>query len=172
MNPAFSETAVDSLPTQLGKMAALLAGPHYPASDRAALKRHAPGQPPPLAFYRLWLRHLDRELPSDSQAPAWALLAWGLAWSGGSHQPARALGCALAQAGFSESRLERLLAAPEDVRQELFPSMVRFMAAKGEAFDWVQAARLLLTRDADRLEAIHRRIATDFYRQLQRQGKE
>jgi CRISPR system Cascade subunit CasB len=175
-----TETAVpqqqdtrDALSATVAKVAALMASSHYPSGDRAALKRHAPGKPPPLAFYRLWLRHLGEELPAEQQTGAWALLAWGLALAtAGSHQPRRALGTALAEAGFSESRLERLLAAGADTRPELFAALARFMASKGERFDWTEAARLLLTEDDDKREAVHRRIASSFYRQLHLQAKE
>lgn len=161
-------TATDAdLSTRIGRLAAAVAMPHYSNSDRAALKRHAPGQPPPLAFYRLWLRHLGAELPVEGQTSAWALLASGLAqMGGGAHRVGRGLGRALAESNYSEARLERLLAADDDSRERLFASLVRFLAAKGEGFDWLDAGRLLLTRDPGAREALHRHIATDFYRHL------
>lgn len=165
--------AEDDLAAHIGRLAGLLGSAHYPGADRAALKRHAPGQPPPLAFYRLWLRHLGTELPPDGQTAAWALLVWGLALAGaGAHRPGRGLGRMLAESGYAETRLERLLAADDDARERLFASLVRFLAAKGEGFDWLHAARLLLTRDADARESLHRRIAADYYRHLPRQEKE
>lgn len=161
------------LPVLIGRLAAQLATPLYPGADRASLKRHAVGQPPPLAFYRLWLRHLGTELPTERQTPAWALLAWGLALMGaGAHRPGHGLGRALAETGYAEARLERLLAADNDTRERLFTSLVRFLAAKGESFDWLDAGRLLLTRDSDVREALNRRIATDYYRHLPRQDKD
>jgi CRISPR system Cascade subunit CasB len=121
----------------------------------------------PLAFYRLWLRHLGSELPPEPQTEAWMTIAWGLATCGqDSHDPQRPLGRALAEAGYSEGRLERLLSAPEDVRVDLFMSAVRFLAAKGERFDWQDAAQFLLTRDVEKREVLHRRIAAAFYRYL------
>lgn len=172
MNTAAAVHTTDSLAARIGKLAHVLAAEHFPNADRAALKRHATGQPPPLAFYRLWLRYLNDELPSENQTQAWALIAWGLALMGrNAHRPDRPLGRTLAEAGYSEARLERLLQAPDDVRFELFTSAVRFMAAKGEGFDWCDAARLLLTTDAEKREQIHRRIAADFYRH-QRTDKE
>jgi CRISPR system Cascade subunit CasB len=155
-------------------MAAVLAAEHYPGGDRAALKRHAPGQPPPLAFHRLWLRYLNTELPHEAATPGWALLAWGLANCGpASHRPGRPLGQCLAESGYAESRLERLLAASDDdMRLALAASLVRFVAAKGDAFDWAQLAQLLLTRDDEARERLHRRIATDYYRHLPRTDKE
>lgn len=164
----------DGLAAAVGRLSAVLASEHYPAGDRAALKRHAPGQPPPLAFYRLWLRHLHDELPPEPATQAWALLAWGLAFSGRqAHRPDRPLGRALAESAFAEARLERLLAAPDgEVRHSLAEAAVRFLGAKGEAFDWAQLAQLLLTRDDQARERLHRRIATDYYRHLPRTDKE
>lgn len=168
-----SSTSVESLSTLVGRMAGILANPRFPASDRAALKRHASGLPPPLAFFRLWLRHLEVDLPSESQSPAWALLAWGLAMAGrGAHRPERPLGRALAESGYSEARLERLLAADADSLEPLFESMVRFLAAKGEVFDWADAAFLLLVRESDKRQSTHRRIAAAYYRHLPRTDKE
>ena len=161
------------LPALIGRLAAQLATSHYPNADRASLKRYAVGQPPPLAFYRLWLRHLGTELPVERQTSAWTLLAWGLALMGaGAHRPGRGLGRALAETGYAEARLERLLTADDDTRQRLFASLVRFLAAKGESFDWLDAGRLLLTRNFDAHEALNRRIATDYYRHLPRQDKD
>lgn len=164
----------EDLASRVNRLAAVLAAEHYPSGDRAALRRHAPGQPPPLAFHRLWLRHLHTELPHEAATGAWALLAWGLASSGpAAHRRGRPLGQCMAECGYSEARLERLLAAADDdMRLALAASLLRFVAAKGDAFDWVQLAQLLLTRDDEARERLHRRIATDYYRHLPRTDKE
>lgn len=164
----------ENLAGRINRLASLIGAEHYPGGDRAALKRYAPGQPVPLAFYRLWLRHLATEPPQESTTQAWMLLAWGLACSGpASHRRGRSLGQCLAECGYSEARLERLLAAPDDdMRIALAASLVRFVAAKGDAFDWVQLAQLVLTYDEDARERLHRRIATDYYRHLPRVDKE
>lgn len=185
-SPASSTTPEDQTPDansgeagrglsrQIGHMAAVIAGKGYPAGDRAALKRHAPGQQPPLAFYRLWLRHLSTELPREEQTQAWATISWGLALCGpAAHRPGHGLGRALAETGCAELRLERLLAArDDDSRIRLFAALVRLLASKGAGFDWLHAARLLLTTDEDRREQIHRIIAADYYRHLPRHDKE
>lgn len=165
----FDDAAPQSaLVSLMNKLAGILGATHYPNADRAALKRWAPGQPIPLAFYRLWLRHAGDDLPPESQTQEWMTLVWGLAASGdGYHDRKRPLGQALAESKFSEGRLERLLSAPDEIRGELFMSVVRFLAAKGERFDWAEAARFMLTRDANKREAVHRRIAQAFYRHLE-----
>lgn len=129
------------------------------------LKRWAPGQPIPLAFYRLWLRFVSDGLPDPETTPAWMLVAWGVSLMGSrSNQPERAFGRALAEAGVTYSRVERLLDAPHDVLPDLLTSVVRQMSAAKEGFDWSEAAELLLARKTAARESIRRRIAVAYYR--------
>jgi CRISPR system Cascade subunit CasB len=154
-----------SLGARVAQMAAIIGAEHYPNGERAALRRWSPEQPIPLAFYRLWLRHLGDDLPPEFQTPAWMTIAWGLATLGKEgHDPRRPLGQALAESQFSEGRLEQLLSAPEDVRPDLFMSAVRFLAAKGERFDWRDGAAFLLTQDNEQHQRLNHRIAAAFYR--------
>jgi CRISPR system Cascade subunit CasB len=154
-----------SLGARVAQMAAIIGAEHYPNGERAALRRWSPEQPIPLAFYRLWLRHLGDDLPPEFQTPAWMTIAWGLATLGKEgHDPRRPLGQALAESKFSEGRLEQLLSAPEDIRPDLFMSAVRFLAAKGERFDWRDGAAFLLTQDNEQRQRLNHRIAAAFYR--------
>ncbi len=160
-----SPAQADSLAAQVARLAGVIGSPHYPSGDRAALRRWAPGQPLPLPFYRLWLRHLDTELPPSTQLEGWMALTWAIATLGAdAHAPKRPLGQALAESKFAEGRLERLLSAPDDVRLELFMSAIRFLAAKGERVDLTEVARFVLTHDADKRELLHRQIAAAYYR--------
>lgn len=169
MTTELAPSRTSSLAFEISRLSGVLADERYPSGDRAALRRWAPSQPVPLAFYRLWLRHLGRDLPPEHQTEAWMVLAWGLATTGpGSHDQQRSLGRALAESQFSEGRLERLLAAPDDLRLELFMNTVRFLAAKGERLNWAEAAQFLLTQDAAKREALQRRMASDYYRYLPR----
>lgn len=170
---AQSPAGYANLATLITRMAGTIGSQHYPTGDRAMLRRWAPGQPIPLAFYRLWLCRLENELPPEAQTAGWMALAWGLAQMGvGSHIPKRPWGRALAEAGFSEHRLERLLAAPEDVRIDLFMDAIRILASRHESFDWVEAARFLLTTDPDKREGVQRRLAQAFYRYQPQKAKE
>jgi CRISPR system Cascade subunit CasB len=154
-----------SLGARVAQMAAIIGAEHYPNGERAALRRWSPEQPIPLAFYRLWLRHLGDDLPPEFQTPAWMTIAWGLATLGKEgHDPRRPLGQALAESQFSEGRIEQLLSAPEDVRLDLFMKAVRFLAAKGERFDWRDGAAFLLTLDNEQRQRLNHRIAAAFYR--------
>lgn len=165
--PVSTAAAEPTLGSSISRLAGVIGSQRYPAGDRAALRRWAPGQPLPLAFYRLWLRHLGTESPPESQAEVWMTLAWGLATMGPSaHEPRRSFGLALAKAGFSEGRLERLLSAPDDVRKELFMDAVRILGARHERFNWLDGALFLLAADSDKRESVHRRIAHAYYRHL------
>lgn len=156
-----------SLAATVARLAGVIGAPHYPAGDRAALKRWAPGQPVPLAFYRLWLRHVGEDLPAEAQTADWLTVTWGMATMGAdAHRPGRPFGQALAEANYAEARLERLLAAPDDLRKELFMSAVRFLAAKNDPFDWGDAAVFLLASEAQARERIHRRLAQAYFRHL------
>lgn len=166
-----TELADDALPSRIARLAGVITSDHFPNAERAVLKRWAPGQPPPLTFYRIWLRSIGEELPGSVQTHAWMLLLWGLALGVG-HQRGRTLGRVLAESRYAEARLERLLSAPPDVLPDLFASLVRFLAAKGESVDWLDAAGLLLTHDIHKREAVHRRIASDYFRHLPRTDKE
>jgi CRISPR system Cascade subunit CasB len=157
----------DSLWGKIARLAGVLSGEHFPTGDRAALKRMAPDQPPPLAFYRLAFR----ELPEgwEYRRSAWQTLVAGMALRSGRdnpHNQKRPLGQTLAQLSYSEARLERLLAAEGDTLHTLLLRAARFLAAKNESVDWTDCARLLLTAD-DRHEQIRRKIAADYYRNLE-----
>jgi len=157
------------LSQSVAHLARVLALPHYPNGDRAALKRWAPGIALPLAYYRLWLQHLRTDPPPEHQTQAWMAIIWGLALAGTqAHQPRRALGAALAACGFAEARLERLLSAPDDLRVDFYQSAVRFLAAKGEGCNWNDWASYLLLHDPEKRERLHRNIAQSYYRNLPR----
>ncbi|CAM3537059.1 type I-E CRISPR-associated protein Cse2/CasB [Hydrogenibacillus schlegelii] len=146
----------------------------FPTGDRAALRRMTPTQPPPLAFYHLAIQILPEDWDADlERRKDWQTLVAGMALMHPRiHEPRRGLGYALGDAKYSDLRLERLLAARGDGRRLLFLRAVRFLAAKGQAFDWTEAARFLLTRDAERREDIHRQVAKDYYRAVNESQRE
>lgn len=154
-----------SLFSTIGRIAHVIGNEHFPSGDRAALKRFAPGQAPPLAYFRFWARWMQQDAPPGPTTQPWALVLFGLALMGGQgHVPKRRLGVTLAEQGYSEFRLERLLAAEDAAtRHQLFARTVRFLAAKGTAIDWAEAAAWLLAASAKREELSHR-MARDYYR--------
>lgn len=157
------EVAPSLFPT-IGRIAHVIGSEHFPSGDRAALKHFAPGQPPSLAYYRFWPRWMQRDAPPDAQSEPWASILFGMALMGAQgHVPKRRLGSVLAEQGYSEFRLERLLAAEDaDTRLQLFARMVRFLAAKGVAVDWAETAAWLLAGPAKRDDLNHA-IARDYY---------
>lgn len=145
-----------------------LADPHFSNGERAALKRMALDGPAPLALHRLILRQIDDAWQGEHWTPRWRALVCALAIQrDGGFDPTRPWGQALADAGYAESRLERLLAAQGDTLLALALRAARQLAAKGLACDWRQLADLLFS-GTDSRERINTRIARDYYRNLKK----
>lgn len=148
-------------------MSAVLKAEHFPAGELAALKRMALDGPAPLAFHRFILRHVGLPWQAESWTPEWRTLICSLAIQrDGGFDPSRPLGESLAGAGFSEHRLERLLASSGETLHILSLRAARQLAAKGITADWRQMAELLFSRNAATRESVNRRIARDYYRAL------
>lgn len=130
------------------------------------LRRMAPEQRPPLAFFRL----ACRSLPANWEAHRreWMTLVAGIAlMCPRPHRADRPAGQTLAEAGLSESRLERLLAAEGEALSHILLRTAYFLGAKGVPVNWTDLARLLLvTADREERETIRIGIARDFYRPL------
>ncbi|HCB12600.1 MAG TPA: type I-E CRISPR-associated protein Cse2/CasB [Gammaproteobacteria bacterium] len=164
LSPTLPAPEPPSLAHLIGQVAAIIGSENFPAGERAALKRLAPDRPPSLAFYRFCFQ---RRLPDgwQNKTGAWQTLLAGLALMGTpAHNPKRPLGQALAEHRYSEARLERLLAAQDDVLYTLTLRVARFLAAKGESVNWLDLAQLLLAQDRDKREAVRLKIAGDYYR--------
>lgn len=152
-----------SLARLIGRVAGIVSSESFPSGDRAALKRLTPDRPPSLAFYRFCVLHLPDNWQNN--VGAWQTLLAGLAIMGVQpHRPDRPVGQALAEHRYSEARLERLLMARDDVLLTLTLRLVRFLAAKGESVNWLDLAKLLLTKDRDEQQTIRLKIASDYYR--------
>jgi CRISPR system Cascade subunit CasB len=153
-----------SLGSLIARIARVIGEDRFPNGERASLKRLAAHESPGLTFFRFWPRYVGADAPPDAQVADWAAILFGIALMGrNAHAPHRRLGAALADSQYSEGRLERLLAADDqDTRRVLFVRTVRFLAAKGESCNWVEAAAWLLSSDEKR-DAAARRIARDYY---------
>jgi len=146
----------------LARVASEVGRDTFSTGTRAALRRMRPEHPPPLVFYRL----ASDFLPGNWEAtlPEWVTLIAGVAlMSPGAHERSAAMGAVLAQEGYAEARLERLLSAQGATLRTLALRCTRFLASRGSPFNWMDMARLLLARDAGRREEINRKIAKDFY---------
>jgi CRISPR system Cascade subunit CasB len=154
-------------------LAAVLKSEHFPTGERAALKRMALGGAAPLAFHRFMLRHVDDAWQGESWLSEWRSLICALAIQrDGGFNPSTPLGKALAEARFSEHRLERLLAAKGDTLLQLAIRAARQLAARGIAADWRQMADLLFSQKPEIRESVNRRIARDYYRTIHTQNRE
>lgn len=151
-------------------MAGVLAGEYFPTGERAALKRMALDGAAPLAFHRFVLQHVDDAWQAERWQDEWRAVICSLALQrDGGFDPHRPWGLALAEAGFSEHRLERLLASRGETLRKLTLRAARQLAAKGLTADWRQAADLVFCQNAQIRENINRRIARDYYRAVQSQ---
>jgi CRISPR system Cascade subunit CasB len=152
----------------LAHIAGIIASRSFPTGERAVLRRINPTQPTSIYFYRFALRHLPENW--EHNAPDWQTLVAGMALMAPTvYLPGRRFGMALAEADYSEARLERLLAAEGDTQRTLLLRAIRFLATKAKAFDWLDAARLIFARGEMR-ERVQARIARDFYTILNHQS--
>jgi len=163
------DPAATSLSSQIARAASVLDSDSFPTGDKARLRRWAPGRGPSLAFYRFAFRHLPEDW--ERQRDDWCTVVAGMALAHPrGHAPGSPLGAVLAETGFAESRLERLISAEGDPLRTLVLRMTRFLAAKSRGFDWTDAARLLGMRGDP--EPTRRSIARAYYRELRRQEQQ
>lgn len=160
-----------SLASAVGRIAAALGSEDFPPGLRAGLRRLSPGRPPGLAFYRFAEAHLPLEW--ERVQDRWVTIVCGMAlMSPGPHRPDQPAGKTLAESGYSEKRLERLLAADEEALQTLLLRAARFLAAKGAPCNWTDFAALLLAQGDQPREKARLRIARDFYKAMAPEKKE
>jgi CRISPR type I-E-associated protein CasB/Cse2 len=82
------------------------------------------------------------------------------------HETGRFLGRTLAESGFHELRLRRLLRASGERLWDELRAAVQFLATKGVGIDWREAAELVRFDPAhqpERSSSIRRRIARAFF---------
>lgn len=143
-----------------------------PPGDVAALRRIAPEDPAAPAFWKVAAAHLDGALPRadglerDERERRWAAILSGMATTQGLHAPRRRAGEALAEAGYSELRFERLLRASGEPLFQEIRSAAKFLASKAVEFDWTDLAALVLSADGPGAEHVRRGLARSFYRSL------
>lgn len=165
--PATTAALVSSLARLLDRGGALSTG------DVSALRRMDP-RSPAAAFFKIEGLLLDEYLPGEATAreaaeTRWASIVVGLAHLGGLHRANERLGRVLAEAGWAEQRFVRLLRADPERLVDDVPALARFLAAKGIAVDWADAARLILTAGTSEGEKMRRHLARDYYGVLARE---
>lgn len=149
------------------------------AGALAELRRLEPDDPASPAFWQTLIRYVEphANAPGDEGARRgwerrWAVILGGMARL--AHDPGNPAGRALADAGFSELRLHRLLRAEDARLADELRAAVQFLAAKGVSADWRQFAELILAdpgRFPDWAEGVRRRVSREYFRRLYDLGR-
>jgi CRISPR system Cascade subunit CasB len=150
-------------------LAARLAQDSFGTGPLATLRRLDPGgslaEP---ALHRLLAQEVPDAWLGARGLRDWALLVHLLALGAPDlHRGGARLGAALHAAGFSESRLARLLQADRTALDVLLPRACRFLLAKGEHLHppaLIQLIRAASATDPAYLDDARTAIARDFYR--------
>lgn len=135
--------------------------------EQAALARLNPDAPRPHQVGALARALVLAGIEPDGWQPEtwqrWALLAHGMALAG--HDTASRLGTQLARAEVSGSRVTRLLTARGDAFRQQVPRLLRLLASRGVAPNWLELGALILDTDRDetRAETLRLRIAGNYY---------
>ena len=140
-------------------------------AERAELRRVNPKALPPASYWHALARLIEPRHSAPEGEPAraaweqrWATVLAGMAIV--EHAPDLAPGQALAETGFHELRLRRLLRATGDRLADELLSAARFLGAKGARLNWREAARLVHYDPQDLpdwADQIRRRIARDYF---------
>ncbi len=160
------------LKTTIGRLAARLAGAYIDPGEIAALRRLAGGEKN-AAFWRVLTREVPEDLSSgEVREDAWAALLAAFALlaplGSGRDEP---VGRVLAETGYSEPRLLRLLRADQERVGNEIVAAARWLAAHGRSCNWLELARFALwwtssDKGSDRRSA--RKIARDYFTTLSR----
>lgn len=135
---------------------------------RAELRRLDPDRAAtwPATFWKIWATMIEPFLGASPEAHqrTWAAICCGMAIL--DHSTLHP-GTALAQATYSELRLNRLLSARDDQQIHEFLSAVRFLHAKKISTDWNQLSQLIRHEpDSEPGDRCRRQLASAFYRTL------
>ncbi len=144
----------------------------------AELRRLRPEDPGGAAFWRIVVTRLDPEyLPGggparDDALRRWAVILRAMANLDGLHNPVHRLGTALAQAGVSELRLNKLLRVSGEPLFDEVRAVTHQLATAAAAVDLTGIARLVLSDGQPHEKAVRQTIANDYYTQIFRAEKE
>lgn len=141
------------------------------SADMAQLRRLSAQKPYSSALWKILLQCNVPEKWAGGRNQAqkekqWAALIGAMAQSPASHDPKTRFGTALAQSGWSELRLVRLLESRDEQLDALFRQMAAYMASKGLSLDWSEAGQLLFWQEGETAESIRQDIARAYYRAL------
>lgn len=139
--------------------------------ERAELRRMRPSALPPGAFWHVMARLVEPHHSAPSSEPErsrwedrWATVLSGMAQL--PHNRDRRPGQTLAETGFHELRLRRLLRASGGRLADELLNTARFLASEGGGLDWRQVARLVHHDPQvapERANVVRRHIARDYF---------
>jgi CRISPR system Cascade subunit CasB len=137
----------------------------------ASLRRHSPervAREP--AFHRLLAGVPDDMLKAQDAPVRWAAVIQAIAIGAKPGEPAsrESAGKALAEAGYSESRFARLLAAGGSTLRAQIMLLARYMNGKQARFSWADLGELVLVEgwNGECADILRFRLARDYFRQL------
>lgn len=161
------QTEVPTLRAIVGRIVQALEKQLAPG-DIAALRRLEPSDPAAPAFFKVAASVLDGILPDGEDARLdaerrWAAVLCSMSVTNGLHLFGRPLGSALADAGFTELRLTRLLRARGDQVFTALRAAAQFLASKAQPFDPADLARLVLSEGRPDEEKVRRAIARSYF---------
>lgn len=166
----------DNSTTVIGKLAARLARADFPSGDHASLRRTSLTSPSPQAVIvaQRMLQAAGVHAYQEEEFRRWLLLLQCLALVRGAHNRRVAAGAGLAQALYSEARLNRLLSADYRTLADILPRLARLLAAKQVSLNWQQLANLVLRVERegyeDSTEKTKLEIARSFARETDPRG--
>ncbi len=132
--------------------------------DVSGLRRMDPKRPCS-AFWRILETFVPEGMRRSTETERrWALVCQGMAFMAPRvHDMSKPFGRALYEAGFASEdrpmRVNRLLAAEDEVFEEYLLSACRYLAAKAQPANWVGISRLFINQDA----AARRDLAKSFF---------
>jgi len=156
----------------INKIAARLADKSA-IGERASLRRLNYASPDSPAFWKIVVSELDGVIADNEPSRRrderrWAALLAGLATVAGAgfYRRGRSLGEAAAAARLLEARFTKLLRAHDDALLDLLQPLAHQLVAKGEAVDWVDVARLVLSDGRHDADDVRRYLAQRYYSTL------
>ena len=157
-----------NLATAIGRVAAAMAQ-QMSTGELAELRRFQLDGISP-TFFRCLVNYVEPAwpLPGSEAARNEAERRWAAILSGMARLPHRkgaSFGRVAAKSGLSELRFLRLLRDRGQTLAATLRGVVHFLASRGDAVDWLDLAKLVLSEGQDWGEAVRRSLARDYYRQ-------
>lgn len=142
--------------------------------EAADLRRLNPESPDCPAFWHAmttWIAPEKRLSPE--QETRWAIILSGMVrMTAYLNAEGMSPGRALAEAGFNEGRLTRLLRTIDIGSLAVQIRRISgFLSSKGIPVNWIDFAYFILTTDSDKREERNRRVARDYYYTLNKKEK-